>query len=203
MVKQYCYSFVNNALSLFHSLVSTTNSPCHIKPKKQLLHLKEKGLQSNFWQCVCAGCCLTNITLSIQALRKQYRYMSHLPLTCEFVICELDIKPPVVSRETLNFFRGEGHFNNKLSEGSFVQFSSAKNTCFVLYWLLLSFIQGNCSTENSSDKRSWGWKRRESIKLPPVVVLLTALLDMPVSMNYCITLTKSGLNVTQLCSSLR
>ena len=41
--------------------------------------------------------------------------MSHLPLTCEFVICELDIKPPVVSRETLNFFRGEAHFSNKLS----------------------------------------------------------------------------------------
>lgn len=42
-----------------------------------------------------------------EALRKQFRYMSHLPLTCEFVICELDIKPPVVSRHTLNFFREE------------------------------------------------------------------------------------------------
>lgn len=42
-----------------------------------------------------------------EALRKQFRYMSHLPLTCEFVICELDIKPPVVSRQTLNFFREE------------------------------------------------------------------------------------------------
>lgn len=42
-----------------------------------------------------------------EALRKQFRYVSHLPLTCEFVICELDIKPPVVSRQTLNFFREE------------------------------------------------------------------------------------------------
>jgi len=50
-----------------------------------------------------------NVAFIIQALRKQYRYMSHLPLTCEFVICELDIKPPVVSHQTLNFFRGERH----------------------------------------------------------------------------------------------
>lgn len=42
-----------------------------------------------------------------EALRKQYRFLSHLPLTCEFVICELDIKPPTVSKDTLNFFRGE------------------------------------------------------------------------------------------------
>ena len=50
---------------------------------------------------------LTVVTIIIQVLRKQYRYMSHLPLTCEFVICELDIKPPIVSHQTLNFFRGE------------------------------------------------------------------------------------------------
>lgn len=40
-------------------------------------------------------------------LRKRYRHLSHLPLTCEFVICELDMKPPIISQETLNFFKGE------------------------------------------------------------------------------------------------
>lgn len=59
---------------------------------------------SKIFTCFFLGWCDSFI---IQALRKQYRYMSHLPLTCEFVICELDIKPPVVSRGTLNFFRGE------------------------------------------------------------------------------------------------
>ncbi|XP_067032639.1 E3 ubiquitin-protein ligase RNF10-like [Acropora muricata] len=40
-------------------------------------------------------------------LRKRYRCLSHLPLTCEFVFCELDIKPPIISQATLNFFKGE------------------------------------------------------------------------------------------------
>jgi len=38
-------------------------------------------------------------------IRRRYRYLSHLPLTCEFVVCELELRPPLVSRETLHEFR--------------------------------------------------------------------------------------------------
>ncbi|XP_041910485.1 RING finger protein 10-like [Arvicola amphibius] len=40
-------------------------------------------------------------------VRQRHRYLSHLPLTCEFSICELALQPPVVSKETLEMFSGD------------------------------------------------------------------------------------------------
>uniref|UniRef100_A0A8C7WR47 E3 ubiquitin-protein ligase RNF10 n=1 Tax=Oryzias sinensis TaxID=183150 RepID=A0A8C7WR47_9TELE len=37
-------------------------------------------------------------------IRRRHRYLAHLPLTCEFSICELVLEPPVVSKETLDTF---------------------------------------------------------------------------------------------------
>ncbi|GCB78309.1 E3 ubiquitin-protein ligase RNF10 isoform X1 [Scyliorhinus torazame] len=37
-------------------------------------------------------------------VRRRHRYVCHLPLTCEFGICELALKPPVISKETLDAF---------------------------------------------------------------------------------------------------
>ncbi|XP_060026474.1 E3 ubiquitin-protein ligase RNF10 isoform X2 [Lagenorhynchus albirostris] len=37
-------------------------------------------------------------------VRQRHRYLSHLPLTCEFSICELALQPPLVSKETLEIF---------------------------------------------------------------------------------------------------
>ena len=45
--------------------------------------------------------------LFLQDLRKRYRYLSHLPLSCEFTFCELMIKQPVLSKETLRLFAEE------------------------------------------------------------------------------------------------
>ena len=43
----------------------------------------------------------------LKELRRRFRYLRHLPLSCEFAICELDLKPPVLSLETLNHFKGK------------------------------------------------------------------------------------------------
>lgn len=37
-------------------------------------------------------------------VRHRHRYLCHLPLTCEFSICELALTPPVISKETLDAF---------------------------------------------------------------------------------------------------
>ncbi|XP_072921515.1 E3 ubiquitin-protein ligase RNF10 [Hemitrygon akajei] len=37
-------------------------------------------------------------------VRHRHRYLCHLPLTCEFGICELALKPPLISKETLDAF---------------------------------------------------------------------------------------------------
>lgn len=42
-----------------------------------------------------------------QLLRKRFRYLGHLPLACEFTICELMLRPPVLSRSTVRYFMPE------------------------------------------------------------------------------------------------
>ncbi|XP_066466049.1 E3 ubiquitin-protein ligase RNF10 isoform X2 [Tiliqua scincoides] len=37
-------------------------------------------------------------------VRQRHRYLCHLPLTCEFSICELALTPPLISKETLQMF---------------------------------------------------------------------------------------------------
>ncbi|XP_015221442.2 E3 ubiquitin-protein ligase RNF10 isoform X1 [Lepisosteus oculatus] len=39
-----------------------------------------------------------------EELRRRHRYLSHLPLTCEFSICELALQPPLLSKVTLDTF---------------------------------------------------------------------------------------------------
>ncbi|XP_062400152.1 E3 ubiquitin-protein ligase RNF10-like [Sardina pilchardus] len=39
-----------------------------------------------------------------EEVRRRHRYLAHLPLTCEFSICELALQPPVLSKETLDSF---------------------------------------------------------------------------------------------------
>lgn len=42
-----------------------------------------------------------------EEIRRRHRYLAHLPLTCEFSICELALQQPVLSRETLDSFADE------------------------------------------------------------------------------------------------
>jgi hypothetical protein len=43
----------------------------------------------------------------VQNIRGRTRYLSHLPLTCEFQVVELDLHPPIVSESTLHEFAGQ------------------------------------------------------------------------------------------------
>nr|XP_033810520.1 RING finger protein 10 [Geotrypetes seraphini] len=42
-----------------------------------------------------------------EEVRRRHRYLKHLPLTCEFSLCELDLLPPFISKQTLAMFTGE------------------------------------------------------------------------------------------------
>uniref|UniRef100_A0A3Q3WG22 E3 ubiquitin-protein ligase RNF10 n=1 Tax=Mola mola TaxID=94237 RepID=A0A3Q3WG22_MOLML len=42
-----------------------------------------------------------------EEIRRRHRYLAHLPLTCEFSICELALQPPVLSKVTLDTFADE------------------------------------------------------------------------------------------------
>lgn len=51
------------------------------------------------------------LLFSSQEVRRRNRYLAHLPLTCEFSICELVLQPPVLSKETLDTFAGVNSLN--------------------------------------------------------------------------------------------
>ncbi|XP_076662328.1 E3 ubiquitin-protein ligase RNF10 [Halictus rubicundus] len=40
-------------------------------------------------------------------LRRRLRYLCHLPLTCQFELAEIDLKPPIVSQEVLTSFQDQ------------------------------------------------------------------------------------------------
>ncbi|XP_068094793.1 E3 ubiquitin-protein ligase RNF10 [Hyperolius riggenbachi] len=51
-----------------------------------------------------------------EEVRRRYRYLCHLPLTCEFSVCEMALGPPAVSQETLAYFADEVEKRKKLRQ---------------------------------------------------------------------------------------
>lgn len=71
-----------------------------------------RSLRSVFRSPRCS-CCFFRCSVSncpscrrFQEIRRRHRYLAHLPLTCEFSICELSLQPPIISKETLDTFAG-------------------------------------------------------------------------------------------------
>ena len=44
-----------------------------------------------------------------EEIRRRFRYLNHLPITCEFALCELALEPPTVSEATLDYYHGIVH----------------------------------------------------------------------------------------------
>ncbi|KAK3083734.1 hypothetical protein FSP39_002255 [Pinctada imbricata] len=61
-----------------------------------------------------------NIFMS-EELRKRLRYLGHLPLTSEFEVAELDLKPPTLSKNTLKFFADDIERRKRLRQKKFRQ----------------------------------------------------------------------------------
>lgn len=47
------------------------------------------------------------VSFMTEIIRKRLRYLNHLPLTCEFQVVEVALKPPVISEQTLQLFADE------------------------------------------------------------------------------------------------
>ncbi|CAK9796034.1 RING finger protein 10 [Anthophora quadrimaculata] len=46
-------------------------------------------------------------------LRRRLRYLCHLPLTCQFEVAEIELKPPVISKEVLSSFQDQVTLRHK------------------------------------------------------------------------------------------
>ncbi|KAF4070395.1 hypothetical protein AMELA_G00285040 [Ameiurus melas] len=66
--------------------------------------LREYGSLENSPQSISATVVEIEGHTVNEDVRRRHRYLSHLPLTCEFSICELNLQPPVLSKETLDSF---------------------------------------------------------------------------------------------------
>uniref|UniRef100_A0A671Q9K1 E3 ubiquitin-protein ligase RNF10 n=1 Tax=Sinocyclocheilus anshuiensis TaxID=1608454 RepID=A0A671Q9K1_9TELE len=66
--------------------------------------LREYGSLENSPQSITANVVEIDGQTVTEEIRRRHRYLSHLPLTCEFSLCELNLQPPILSKETLDSF---------------------------------------------------------------------------------------------------
>ncbi|XP_016092371.1 RING finger protein 10-like [Sinocyclocheilus grahami] len=66
--------------------------------------LREYGSLENSPQSITATVVEIDGQTVTEEIRRRHRYLSHLPLTCEFSLCELNLQPPILSKETLDSF---------------------------------------------------------------------------------------------------
>ncbi|KAL7884041.1 hypothetical protein AOLI_G00068110 [Acnodon oligacanthus] len=69
--------------------------------------LREYGSLENSPQSITAAIVEIEGHTVTEEIRRRHRYLSHLPLTCEYSICELNLQPPILSKETLDSFTDE------------------------------------------------------------------------------------------------
>ncbi|KDR09385.1 RING finger protein 10 [Zootermopsis nevadensis] len=54
------------------------------------------------------GCIIEKESGSMtEELRRRLRYLQHLPITCQFEVAEIQLKPPIVSKETIDHFQDQ------------------------------------------------------------------------------------------------
>lgn len=79
-----------------HLYIHGLNIKCLLKEYKDFAHCP-KVIQGRILE-------IEGFTMT-QNLRKRHRYLSHLPLMCEFKVVELDLEVPLLSQETLGEFQ--------------------------------------------------------------------------------------------------
>lgn len=81
-----------------HIYMHAINARCMVQEYGSLMNCPD-GIEATIVE-------LESVTMT-EELRKRLRYLSHLPLSAEFKVAELLLKPPIVSKETLRYFRDE------------------------------------------------------------------------------------------------
>uniref|UniRef100_A0A8C2J765 E3 ubiquitin-protein ligase RNF10 n=1 Tax=Cyprinus carpio TaxID=7962 RepID=A0A8C2J765_CYPCA len=80
---------------------------------------REYGSLENSPQSITATVVEIDGQTVTEDIRRRHRYLSHLPLTCEFSLCELKLEPPILTKETLDSFAGK-----PLASGSLLHHST-------------------------------------------------------------------------------
>lgn len=78
--------------------------------------VKEYGGLEHGPQTITAKIVEMESVFMTEELRKRLRYLSHLPLTSEFQVAELDLRPPVLSKDTLTCFADDIEYRKRLRQ---------------------------------------------------------------------------------------
>ncbi|XP_030316135.1 RING finger protein 10 [Calypte anna] len=91
--------------SLFYYFYQAEDGQCmYLHPVNVRCLVREYGsLEKSPEKITAAVVEITGYSMT-EDIRQRHRYLCHLPLTCEFSICELALKPPIISKETLELF---------------------------------------------------------------------------------------------------
>lgn len=88
-------------------------------------------------------------------LRRRLRYLCHLPLTSQFEVAEIELKPPIVSEEVLSSFHGDSLSPLKKCQSIFYwNFKRHRN-----YFMQIKLRWGTNAGNNKNARKEKGRKR--------------------------------------------
>jgi len=106
----------NKRSDVFYFYQASDGQQIYIHSLNARCLVKEYGSWENCPQTVTANIVELESISMTEDLRRRLRYLGHLPLTCEFYVAELVLKPPVVSQDTLREFQGETERRRRLRQ---------------------------------------------------------------------------------------
>ncbi|GFO44352.1 hypothetical protein PoB_007085700 [Plakobranchus ocellatus] len=89
----------------FHFYQASTGQHIYMHSLNAQCLTREYGSLENSPKTVTATIVAIERIFMTEEMRKRLRYLNHIPLTTEFHVVELKIKPPVLSKETLKHFQ--------------------------------------------------------------------------------------------------
>lgn len=88
------------------SLVASDGQHLYLHPVNAKCLVKQYGSLENGPEEIEARLVQMEQMSMTEEIRRRFRYLNHLPITCEFALCELALKPPTVSKATLDYYHG-------------------------------------------------------------------------------------------------
>merc|ERR1711963_67951 len=97
----------NTPKDVFFFYQSSDGQPIYLHALNVQMLVHEYGSLENCPKKIRGKIMEKDNTSMSEVLRNRLRYLRHLPLTSIFEVCEIQLKPPFVSKETLNEFSGQ------------------------------------------------------------------------------------------------
>jgi len=94
----------SKAAPYFYFYQADDGQHIYLNPLNAKCLLKEYGSWENCPQKLKAKIIQMDYFTMNEEIRHRWRYLAHLPISCEFTVVELDLKPPIISQETRDIF---------------------------------------------------------------------------------------------------